>query len=92
MMLLSCCFFDFRILRKTKELVSCLISKNGGSTANDSNDLRCVEDQVLELLTHRPSVRDVVAATELLVEGGVTALDQFQPHTLSLSDGKGGWR
>ena len=66
--------FDFRLPRKTKELVPCLIGKDCGSTTNDSNDLRSVEDQVLELLSHRPSVRDVVAATELLIEG-VTALD-----------------
>ena len=83
--------FDFCHLRKTKELVPCLIGKDCGSTANNSNDLRSVKDQLLELLSHRPSVRDVVAATELLIEG-VTALDQLQPHKVSLNDRKGIWR
>ena len=81
--------FDFRILHKTKELVPCLIGKDYGSTTNDSNALRSLEDFVLELLSHRSSIGDVVIAMELLIEG-ITALHQFQPHKVSLSNGMGG--
>ena len=79
--------FDSRILCKAKELVSCLIGKDFGSTTNDSYYLRSVEDQVLELLSHRPS--SGMYGCDGTFDGEVTALDQLQPHKVSLSDGKG---
>ena len=59
--------FDYRILLETKERVPCLIGRRSGGTKNDSIDIRFIEDQILELLSHRPFIRDGVAATELLI-------------------------
>lgn len=82
--------FDFRILREIKERHPCLIGRKCGGIKNDSIELRSIEDQILKLLSHRLSIRDVVAATELLIVW--VTLGQYQPHKASMSGRKEGLR